>query len=455
MTARILVVDDVDTNVRLLEAKLTIEYFDVVTCSDGATAIEIACAEQPDLVLLDVMMPKMDGFETCRRLKADPRTRHIPVVLVTALDGREDRIRGLQAGADDFLSKPYDDLILMARVRSLTRLKIMVDELREREESGRRYGIDGTSIEQLGGTGGRVVVVEDNEERGARLMAELAPKHRPLLVTTPDEAIKAAQSSPDLMIISTMATTFDGLRVIAHLRARESTRNLPVLALVNLKERQRMVKALELGANDIVTSPFDPDELAVRVVTQVKRKRYTDFLRERLESNLEAAVTDVLTGLHNRRYMASQLQSMLARANRGGEPISVLVIDLDHFKSINDGFGHDVGDQVLREFAVRLATNVRAVDLPCRLGGEEFVVVMPGTSLEDAERIAERIRRDVSDEPFRGLGGGEPLMVTVSVGVAASVSGDVPETLLKRADLGVYAAKALGRNAVVTREPAA
>ncbi|WP_312124811.1 PleD family two-component system response regulator [Brevundimonas sp.] len=449
MSARILVVDDVDTNVRLLEAKLTIEYFDVVTCNDGATAIELARTEQPDLILLDVMMPKMDGFETCRRLKDDPATRHIPVVLVTALDGRQDRIRGLEAGADDFLSKPYDDLILMARVRSLTRLKIMVDELREREESGRRFGIGGAGVERLRGTGGRIVVVDDNAEQARVLMAELGRNHRPVLANSIDAGISAG--GVDLMIINAANASFDGLRLLAHLRAREVTRSLPILTIVDLKERQRLVKALELGANDIVSAPIDPDELSVRVVTQVKRKRYTDFLRERLERNLEAAVTDVLTGLHNRRYMASQLQSMLARANRGGEAISVLIIDLDHFKSINDSFGHDVGDEVLREFAVRLATNVRAVDLPCRLGGEEFVVVMPGTSLEDAQRIAERIRRDISSEPFRALAGKAPLDVTVSVGVASSVDGDTPETLLKRADQGVYEAKDRGRNTVVSR----
>jgi len=449
MSARILVVDDVDTNVRLLEAKLTIEYFDVVTCNDGATAIELARNEQPDLILLDVMMPKMDGFETCRLLKEDPATRHIPVVLVTALDGREDRIRGLEAGADDFLSKPYDDLMLMARVRSLTRLKIMVDELREREESGRRYGIGGAGVERLRGTGGRIVVVDDNPVQAQHLITELSKTHRPSLTNIQDAAVAAGGA--DLVIVNAASTGFDGLRLVAQLRARESTRSLPILAIVDLKERQRLVKALELGANDIVSVPLDPDELAVRVLTQVKRKRYTDFLRERLERNLEAAVTDVLTGLHNRRYMAGQLQSLIGRANHGGEPIAVLIIDLDHFKLVNDSFGHDVGDEVLREFAVRLATNVRAVDLPCRLGGEEFVVVMPGTSLEDAQRIAERIRRDISTEPFRALAGREALSVTVSIGVAASVAGDTPESLMKRADQGVYAAKAQGRDKVVAR----
>src|SRR6202522_2965342 len=161
MTARILVVDDIEANVRLLEAKLTAEYYDVISASDGPTALAMAASEKPDIVLLDVMMPGMDGFEVCRRLKEDPATRHIPVVLVTALDGRADRITGLEAGADEFLTKPIDDILLFARVKSLTRMKLVIDELRQREASGRRIGVIAGAAARLGGVGGRVLVVDD------------------------------------------------------------------------------------------------------------------------------------------------------------------------------------------------------------------------------------------------------------------------------------------------------
>ncbi|HSK39587.1 MAG TPA: response regulator, partial [Arenibaculum sp.] len=174
MSARILVVDDIEANVRLLSAKLSAEYYEVLTASDGATALAIAGSEAPDIFLLDVMMPGMDGFQVCRRLKDDPITRHIPVVLVTALDGRGDKITGLEAGADEFLTKPIDDMLLFARVRSLTRLKLVMDELRQREASGRRLGVIGGASGRLGGAGGRVLVVDDNERQAQRLMAELA-----------------------------------------------------------------------------------------------------------------------------------------------------------------------------------------------------------------------------------------------------------------------------------------
>src|SRR4051812_2395023 len=453
MTARILVVDDIEANVRLLEAKLSAEYYEVLTASDGPTALAIAASEKPDIVLLDVMMPGMDGFSVCRRLKEDPETRHVPVVLVTALDGRADRVAGLDAGADDFLTKPIDDVMLFARVRSLTRLKSVIDELRDREASGRRMGVIAGVASRLGGAGGRILVVDDHERHAPRGCTGPAIQHRPVVEGGPETALLAARGRVDLIIVNTAAKGFDGLRFAAQVRSDEATRGLPILAIVDFDERARLVKALEIGVNDVLPRPIDPQELAARVKTQIRRKRYTDFLRDALDQSLELAVTDQLTGLHNRRYMESQLDALVRRAVvGGGDPVALLVIDIDHFKKINDGFGHPVGDEVLREFAVRLASNVRAIDLPVRFGGEEFVVVMPDTELDHAHRIAERIRLHVAGSPFRVLGGEELLTVTISIGVAASLGeGDAPAPLVKRADEAMYEAKVTGRNRVIAR----
>jgi two-component system cell cycle response regulator len=450
MTARILVVDDIEANVRLLEAKLTAEYYEVLSATDGVTALAMAAADKPDIILLDVMMPGMDGFQVCRRLKEDPATRHIPVVLVTALDGRTDRIAGLDAGADEFLTKPIDDVVLLARVRSLTRLKLVIDELREREASGRRMGVIGGVASRLGGTGGRVIIVDDNERQCQRILSELSVEHRPVVEPSLEKAHLAARGPVDLVIVNAAARAFDGLRFAASLRSDEATRNLPILAIFDPDDRPRAVKALELGINDLLARPIDPQELSARVRTQIKRKRYTDLLRNNLDNSLELAVTDPLTGLHNRRYMFGQLEALNQRSMRGGAPVAALLLDIDHFKKINDSFGHDVGDEVLREFAVRLASNVRAIDLPCRYGGEEFVAIMPDTTVDAAERIAERIRRYISGSPFRVAHGSELLTVTISIGVAGTLGDtDTPEALLKRADEALYEAKAAGRNRVI------
>src|SRR5215469_6414632 len=165
MTARILVVDDVPANVKLMEARLSAEYFDVVTALTGQEALTICERAECDMVLLDVMMPDMDGFEVCRRLKANPSTHHLPVVMVTALDQISDRVKGLEAGADDFLTKPVSDVVLLARVRSLVRLKMMTDELRMRAVTSREIGIENPAREAIAdtGKGGRVLVVEDRK----------------------------------------------------------------------------------------------------------------------------------------------------------------------------------------------------------------------------------------------------------------------------------------------------
>ena len=451
MTARILVVDDIDANVRLLEAKLSAEYYEVLTASDGQSGLIVAAEHKPDIILLDVMMPGMDGFEVCRRLKDDPATRHIPVVLVTALDGRQDRIAGLDAGADEFLTKPIDDLILFSRVKSLTRLKLVIDELRQREASGRRMGVIEGAAQRLAGGGGRVLVVDDNERQAQRIMSELAAEHRPVWEPDPEKAHLTARGPVDLVIVNATARGFDGLRFAAQLRSDETTRQAPILAVLDPDDRPRMVKALDIGVNDVLARPVDPQELSARARTQIKRKRYTDFLRNNLDQSLELAVTDQLTGLHNRRYMAGQLGALVSRAAKGGEPVAALMVDIDHFKRINDSYGHDVGDEVLQDFALRLATNVRAIDLACRFGGEEFVVIMPDTGMEAAARVAERLRNHVAGSPFRVAKGQELLSVTVSVGVAVTQDGDSPDSLLKRADAAVYEAKAAGRNVVVKR----
>src|SRR5579859_2603065 len=222
MSARILVVDDIEANVRLLQAKLEAEYYEVLTAPDGPTALIVAAAEKPDIILLDVMMPGMDGFTVCRHLKDDLETRHIPVVLLTALDGRADRVAGLEAGADDFLTKPIDDVMLFARVRSLTRLKSVIDELRQREASGRRMGVIAGAASRLGGAGGRILIVDDHERQAQRVSAE------PAIETDPEKAHLTARGPVDLVIVNTTAKAFDGLRFAAQLRSDEATRHLPI-----------------------------------------------------------------------------------------------------------------------------------------------------------------------------------------------------------------------------------
>lgn len=450
MSARILVVDDLEANRRLLEAMLTADYYEVLEASRGEEAVQLAKREKPDLILLDVMMPGgIDGYEACRRLKAQVETRHIPVVILTTLDDRDSRVRGLQAGAEEFLTKPIDDVQLMARVKSLLTLKVVIDELRAREASGKRLGVIADdrpdSLDQHRVFTGNVLVVDDNATQIKRIQAALGVEHRVHLIGDEADA-----GPPDLAVVSVHAKGFDGFRIIARMRSGEATRHLPILAIVDPDDRQRAVRALELGAHDIIRRPIDEEEIIARARTLMRRKRYMDALRQRLDQSLELAITDQLTGLYNRRFLFSQLGPLLQRAQCGGDPVAVMAVDIDHFKRCNDTFGHDVGDAVLREFSARLASNTRPSDYACRQGGEEFTVVMPRTTGDIACLAAERLRRSICASPFIIPGLAQPLDVTISIGVAATDGADdSADSLLKRADEALYEAKRAGRNRVV------
>ena len=454
MTARILVVDDIPANVKLLEAKLSAEYFDVLTAPDGISALATAEREQPDIILLDVMMPGLDGFETCKRLKQSRETSHIPVVMVTALDQSSDRVKGLDAGADDFLTKPVDDVALFARVKSLVRLKRLTDELRLRQATSEQMGLvaDPVLPEMDTNPQGSILLVEDRDQIAQRLSEALRSRHQVFVEPNLDQALMLARAGTyDLFIVSLSLKGQDGLRLCSQLRSSEQMRNIPVLALVEEGETQGILRALEMGVNDYLVRPIDRNELIARVRTQLKRKRYTEKLRQNLDMSVELAVTDQLTGLYNRRYMSSHIGTLLSNAAESGRELSLLILDIDYFKSINDTHGHDVGDQILREFAKRIVNNVRSVDLACRYGGEEFVVIMPDTDLSFAYMVAERVRQQVAGGTFqidRPPGG---LHVTISVGVTTSEGkGDTPEALLRRADQALYRAKRDGRNRVVS-----
>ena len=449
MTARVLVVDDTEANVRLLQAKLANEYYTVVTASDGVEAIQKAHDTAPDVILLDVMMPNMDGFEACRRLKADPETCHIPIVMVTALSEREDRLRGLREGADDFLTKPVNEFAVLARVRALTRFKSVADELRKREANGRDLGVIDGFVGAERGVGARILIVDDNERQANRLAKALESEHFPITLASAGGLAGASGVKLDAILLSLVSERFDGLRLLAHFRSDAASRDIPIIAFGDTSEEARLVRALELGASDILTRPIDHEELAARMRTQIRRKRYVDALRNRLDQSLELAVTDQLTGLHNRRYMLKHFGQHLRRASMGGAPCSVMICDIDHFKKVNDTFGHDVGDEVLKEFATRMATHIRPNDLGCRFGGEEFVVLMPETEAAKAFHVAERLRASIDGAPFRLKKRDETLAVTISVGVATSQAGEEDvDAILKRADEALYRAKAGGRNRV-------
>ncbi len=451
MSGRVLVVDDLDINVKLLEAKLSAEYFDVLTAFNGHAALEIAAAELPDVILLDVMMPRMDGFEVCRRLKANPRTADLPVVMVTALSDAANRLRGLEAGADDFLTKPVADIALFARVRSLVRLKRMMQEWRLRDEiCGRFAGSGAPAVLESGAA--RILVIEEDAAAAAKMTSALATMHQVSAVASCAEARLRLDDATDLVIASLAAGDSDALRFVSHCRGDELLRQLPILLIAGEREVPRLAKGLDLGANDYLVRPVDRNELLARSNIQIRRKRLQDRLDDNYRRSLSLALTDELTGLYNRRYLFAHLDELLVRINGDGIGAALLLFDIDHFKRVNDTFGHSTGDAVLQQIARRAQDSVRSDDLVARLGGEEFAVIMPETGLAVAGAVANRLRLEVASRPFAVPGASAPLTVTISIGVTvANIGCEDRDLFLKRADDALYEAKAAGRNRIVAR----
>ena len=454
MSARVLVVDDILPNVKLLEAKLSSEYYDVLTATNGLEALEKVASQSPDIVLLDVMMPGMDGFEVCRRIKENPATAHIPVVIVTALTDASDRIKGLEAGADDFLSKPLNDIALMSRVRSLVRLKMTVDEWRVRENTATQLGVVDRAANAMSEPveNAKILVIEDQSYESKKFIDTLGVDNDSVeIVESGILAMgKINGGEYDLIAVSLNLKNEDGLRLCSHLRSSERTRSIPILMIANEDDMPRIAHGLEIGAHDYILRPVDRNELLARVRTQIRRKRFQERLRSNFELSLSMALTDPLTGLYNRRYFDVHLQKLLQKNETSRKSMAVLLLDIDHFRDFNNVHGHAVGDAVLKIFAQRILDSLRSFDLVARLGGEEFVVILPDVSTEMAYFIGERLRRSISDEPFSCNVEGGTVQVTTSLGATIVHPGfsDV-KAILKQADDALYQAKNSGRNMVV------
>lgn len=452
MSARILVVDDILPNVKLLEAKLKAEYYDVLTATSGAEALEIAEKEKPDVILLDVMMPGMDGFEVCQRLKGNPETVHIPVVMVTALTDATDRVRGLEAGADDFLSKPVNDVALMSRVRSLVRLKMIVDEWQIRENTASHLGamdkektMMAESVENA-----HVLILEDNSMENNKMSETLKKDNTKVVaVTLGEQAMEEARYKDfDLIVVSLNMTNEDGLRMCSFFRSNERSRSVPILMVGEEQDMERIARGLEIGAHDYILRPLDRNEFLARIRTQIRRKRYQDRLRTNYELSLSMALTDELTGLYNRRYLMVHLEKILAKHAIDKKPVTLLMMDIDFFKKVNDTHGHDVGDDVLKVFSERVNQGLRSFDMVARMGGEEFVAILPDAPLEIGMQVAERLRGMIGNKPIpsSGVEGGE-LSISVSIGgFVITEPGFDTNRALKEADEALYAAKEGGRN---------
>ena len=447
---RILIVDDEALNLKLLAAKLSSKGYRIATAGDGKTALEITKTEPPDLILLDIMMPGMDGYEVTARLKADPETSNIPIILVTALTGEDEKKKGLAAGADEFINKPLNYAELEARVVSLLRLKEYQEQLgtRQKSESLMINGIADIIDDTEENQGLPSILVVEDDSTSAKLITQylsIMPCHVERAKTGKDALKIAASKKIDIMLLDLMLPCINGFEVCRAIKDNEETFPIQVVMITSLTDTRSRLKGIEVGADDFLVKPVNKDEFRARIKSLIRKKLYLDKLRAKVDLALHAAITDKLTGVYNHGYFKHFLDLELKRSRRHKHNLALLMIDVDDFKAFNDKFGHPCGDQTLRMIARILRENVRDIDLVARYGGEEFAVTLPYAGEDAARSIAGRLLRSVAGH--REIESAPGARLSVSIGVALFTDfADTPEDLIKHADLALYTAKGRGKN---------
>lgn len=452
MSGKVLIVDRVGPDHATLTRQLETAYFDVLSADSGEAALALLTTERVDLILMGLDLKGSCGIAICRRLKSHPDLSTIPVVLMTKGDQPKQRIAGFEAGADDFLTKPVDDLALFARMRSLARFRTLAEELRLREATCVDLGLPESPSGCRGALKCSVAIVAVTEAVARRHAAaiETHTGSRCFQAKSGLEAMRLLRSDPpDAFLITNDLPPDENLGALCSALGHHGGMSPPsVLVITEAGNIGEAARCLDQGASDYIPAPADETELVIRLRAQLKKKRRADRLRQLVQDGLKLSIIDPLTGLYNRRYADQHLTRLCVAAGRTGDPLSLMLFDIDRFKSVNDRFGHNIGDLALRMLAERLRANLRGVDLIARMGGEEFLIALPGVTLSAACSAAERLRR-VAATPTPGAP-----RITVSVGVSTFSAADDTEGLIRRADQALYQAKSGGRNCVVRHQAA-
>ncbi len=446
---RILIVDDDPLNVKLLAAKLASEEYEIIRAYSGKDALEKVERELPDLILLDIMMPELDGYEVTKRLKDSPRTKNIPIILVTALHGADDKTRGLELGADEFLNRPVDTAELQARVNSLLSLKRYEEQLQSRIQSEKMFS---TIPEQKETTKEKTLLLVEDDDVSANLILNFLKGQPYKIESFTDGTLvvdRAKKGDIDLILLDILLPGMDGFEVCQHLKGMAQTQNIQIVMLTCLKDTKSKVRGIELGVDDFLVKPIDKEVLIARVNALLKKKEYFDKLTSDYERALHSAITDKLTGLYNHAYFKQYLKLEIERSLRQNHSLALILFDIDDFKEYNDVLGHLVGDEILKELAQLINRTIRKIDMAARYGGEEFAIVLPYTDMKGAFVAAERFRQAVESHPFSYKSSLPSKTLTISVGVA-SFRADVKtaENLVGRSDEALYKAKKEGKNRI-------
>lgn len=465
MSGKILIVDAVATNRIVLKVKLSAAHFEVHQASSGRAAMAALRDVQPDLIILGAALSDMSPAELIAALRARPDLAAAPIVALLPEDTGAARIAALRAGADDVITQPIDERIMLARLRGLLRQHLALQDMRLNAGPDRAVGFGEAQAMAL--RPGRITIlgVQMTEAMALRTRLRSACRHQITALPT-GGPITGAPGAPaaDVFVLMFPAMSEDrALEVMAELRTSSEARHGRIVCLLPDEGRSLAASLLDMGASDVIAGSADLAELMLRLDRQIQRKQSVDHLRARLHDGLRAAMIDPLTGLYNRRFAMPFLKGLALAEEGAGPGFAVMLADLDHFKQINDRLGHAAGDRVLCHVADLLGSSLRECDLVARIGGEEFLIVMPGADGTEARRAADRLCRRIGEAGIALRGQPEPAHVTVSIGVAMGQPQPTErraaahvDALLEEADRALYRAKARGRNTVtVGARPAA
>ena len=449
---RILVVDDEPNNVKLISAMLFKEHFDIITAYDGKAALDIVNSRKIDLILMDIMMPEIDGYQVTQLVKQNPQTKDIPIILVTALQSEHDKKLGFDAGADEFLTKPINKIEIIARIRSMLRLKQYREQMVVRIQSEGQKNISSLNEKSFRNKNVQSVLLVEDNDKDSKLIQRLIinEPYRLMRVKSGEEAISLAMNEKiDLILLDIILPGLDGYQVCQYLKNNDRTRDIQIVMITSLSDLESRLKGVEEGVDDFLVKPIDNRELKSRINALLRKKAYHDLLQSHREQALSLAVTDGLTQLYNQSYFKRYLDIEIARAQCHQYNVGLLIADLDDFKKYNDELGHLFGDEILRFFARLIRSHIQEIDFPVRYGGEEFAIVFPYAEVEKVIAVAERIRKSVEQFVFPEIENPLLARITVSIGIAfCPIDAIKSNELIEKADHRLYRAKKSGKNRI-------
>lgn len=464
MQGKILIIDGISTNRIVLKVKLTAAFYHVIQAGTLREALESIRSDAPDLVLTAINLPDGTAAQLCEHLQANPATTNLPVLAIGTASSAQTRLATLRAGAFDVMDKPVNETLLLGRVRNMIRAHHEFDEWQLRDDTSCALGLAEAPADfALPGTIS-LIGMEAGPLQGwvRQLLPHLRARYT---VTSLRDAMAALHSGrpPDAVVLALPSSDEHSetcLRLISALRASALTRDIAVLMIQKTPDPVLATSALDMGADDVMIADFDAPEVALRLQVLLRRKRHVALMLQTVRTGLREVVNDPLTGLYNRRYAMPFMSRLIAHSANTKAHFAVIVADMDHFKRINDHYGHASGDAVLVETARRLRETVRSGDMVARMGGEEFLIAMPATDIATARSVANRLCAAIGSQPFVIPGADHPVHITISQGIAMSAPAmtmertlETVDVLLDRADKALYGAKLQGRNCVKLSRP--